>query len=333
MSRLIGIVFISASFLVGWLWMDYRAYPDAPLGNEVPVVFEIDKGQGLTAIVENLHKLGLVKKPRWFRLYVLSSGAAAKLKFGEYEVPPGMSLKDMVAMLVAGKVRQHAITFVEGWQFRQIREHLRHEEALERQLDGKVDGEIMATLGSPGQHPEGLFYPDTYFFTKGMSDAAILLRAHRRMQDILQGEWRSRAEGLPLETPYQALIMASIVEKETARPEERARIAGVFMRRLARGMLLQTDPTVIYGMGEQYSGDIRREDLRRDTPYNTYVRPGLPPTPIACPGVLSIHAALHPEPGDSLYFVSRGDGTHAFSRTLDEHRSFVDQFQKSRKHE
>jgi UPF0755 protein len=212
-------------------------------------------------------------------------------------------------------------------------EHLHQDISLEHQLDGKSDAEIVAVMGIPGEHPEGLFYPDTYFFTKGTSDMALLQRAYRKMQAVLEAEWRGRAPGLPLETPYQALILSSIIEKETARPEERARIAGVFVRRLAKGMLLQTDPTVIYGMGETFNGDIRREDLQRDSPYNTYLRPGLPPTPIACPGTPSIHAALHPEPGDSLYFVARGDGTHVFSRTLDEHRQFVDQFQIHQKHE
>lgn len=331
MSRLIGIVFISFSFLIGWLWMDYRAYPDSPSPIETPTVFEIHKGQGLEVIVQGLEQQGLVRKPRWFRAYLLSSGAAAKLKYGEYEFPPGISVRGMVDMLVAGKVRQHAVTFVEGWRFRQFLDRLWQEDGLEHQLRGKTDEEVMALLGAPGQHPEGFFYPDTYFFTKGMTDLAILGRAYRKMQAAIDSEWQHRAEGLPWVTPYQALIMASIVEKETARPEERARIAGVFMRRLMQGMLLQTDPTVIYGMGDAFFGDIRREDLVRDTPYNTYLRPGLPPTPIACPGVLSIRAVLHPEPGDSLYFVSRGDGSHVFSRTLEEHRQFVEQFQKPHK--
>ncbi|WP_045224236.1 endolytic transglycosylase MltG [Methyloterricola oryzae] len=333
MSRLIGLVFISASFLIGWLWMDYRDYPDTLLGNASPVVFEVGKGQGYSAVADQLAGLGLVRKPRWFRYYLVSSGAAARIKYGEYEVPPAITVRDLVSMLVAGKVRQHAVTFVEGWRFRQMRERLQQEPGLEQQLAGKSDAEVMTLLGAPGQHPEGLFYPDTYFYTKGMSDLAILGRAYRRMQTVLDEEWRGRAEGLPWLTPYQALIMASIVEKETGRPEERARIAGVFTRRLAQGMLLQTDPTVIYGMGDSFMGDIRRADLVQDTPYNTYVRPGLPPTPIACPGAQAIHAALHPEPGDSLYFVSRGDGTHVFSRSLDEHRHFVEQFQKARKHE
>ncbi len=333
MSRLIGILVIAASFAFGWSWMDYRAYLDQPLGNDTPVVFEIAKGQGLSAIADTLQQHGLVRKPLWFRIYVLSSKAAGRLKFGEYEAPPGMTLRGLVDMLVAGKVRQHAVTFVEGWRFRQMLERLAQDAALEHQLKGKSDAEIMALIGAPAEHPEGLFYPDTYFFTKGMSDTALLQRAYRKMQAVLESEWRARTEGLPLGSPYQALVLASIVEKETARPEERARIAGVFVRRLTKGMFLQTDPTVIYGMGEMFQGDIHREDLQRDTPYNTYVRSGLPPTPIACPGILSIRAVLHPEAGDTLYFVARGDGSHVFSRTLDEHQQFVDQFQKPQKHD
>ncbi|MBS1213165.1 MAG: aminodeoxychorismate lyase [Proteobacteria bacterium] len=333
MSRLIGILVIATSFAVGWSWMDYRAYLEQPLGNEVPVIFEIAKGQRLPAIADALHQQGLVRKPLWFKLYALTSKSAPRLKFGEYEVPARMTLRELVAMLVSGKVRQHAITFVEGWRFRQVLEQLHRDAFLDHQLPGKSDTEIMGMLGIPGDNPEGLFYPDTYFFTKGMSDVALLQRAYRKMQDVLNSEWQARAQGLPIETPYQALILASIVEKETARPDERARIAGVFMRRLANGMLLQTDPTVIYGMGDAFQGDIRRDDLQRHTPYNTYVRPGLPPTPIASPGILSIHAVLHPEAGDSLYFVSRGDGTHVFSRTLEEHRKLVEQFQKPQQHD
>jgi len=332
MSRLIGIVIILASFATGWAWMEYRDAVDRPLDNRETVYFEITKGEGSAAIAEALKQRGLTQEPYWFRLLVYVNRAATKLKYGEYEIPPQTTMHQLLALFVAGKVRQHAITFVEGWRFQQVFDAISQHPALEHRLEGKTGVEIMAMLGVPEEHAEGRFYPDTYFFTKGTADIELLKRAYQKMQTVLESEWRGRAEGLPLANPYQALILASIVERETARADERPLIAGVFSRRLAQGMLLQTDPTVIYGMGEEFKGNIRKEDLMRDTPYNTYTRIGLPPTPIGMPGVESIHAALHPDAGASLYFVARGDGSHVFSNSLTEHQRAVAQFQK-RNHE
>ena len=333
MSRLIGVCILLASFLSGWLWMDFLETLDRPLGNATAIYFEIHKGQGLSDIANALHEAGVVEKSEWFQLHAVLEKAASRIKFGEYEIPAGTTLRQLLALFVSGKVRQHSVTLVEGWRFEQMRERLRQHAALDLQWVDKSGQEIMALLGEPEKPAEGQFFPDTFFFTKGMSDAELLKKAHRKMQSVLQTEWERRDQGLPLANAYEALVLASVVEKETARPDERAKIAGVFIRRLQKGMLLQTDPTVIYGMGDAYQGNIGKDDLLRDTPYNTYLHPGLPPTPIAAPGLQAIQAALHPEPGEALYFVSRGDGTHVFSTNLDEHQKAVDAYQKQVIHE
>jgi UPF0755 protein len=330
MTRLVGTFVILASFLTGWFWMDYRDTVDSPLGNADTAYFEVFKGQGLAAIAESLKQQGLIEKPYWFRLLAYAERSAAKLKYGEYEIPPHTTMRQLLARFVSGKVRQHAVTFIEGWRFQQILAALNQHPALVHRVADRSADEIMNLLGAPGEHAEGRFYPDTYFFTKGTEDLDLLKRAYRKMNAALEQEWQGRADNLPLASSYEALILASIVEKETARADERPLIAGVFNRRLAQGMKLQTDPTVIYGMGEEFKGDIRKEDLARDTPYNTYVRPGLPPTPIAVPGIASIRAALHPDTGASLYFVARGDGSHVFSNSLTEHQQAVEQFQMNR---
>jgi len=329
-QRLIGIALIAASFLTGWLWMDYREALDRPLGLKSPAYFEIARGDSLAHIAAGLEERGVVSNPVWFRLRAYLDGSARRLKYGEYEIPPGTTLRGLLAMFVAGKVRQYPVTLVEGWTFGQILTALGQCPPLKKLAAGKPSDEIMQMIGAPGEHPEGRFYPDTYFVTKGTPDVEVLKRAYRRMQAVLNEEWAKRGDGIPYATPYESLIVASIVEKETARADERPLVAGVFTRRLAMGMLLQTDPTVIYGLGDRFTGDIRKDDLLRDTPYNTYVRSGLPPTPIAMPGLGSIRAALHPDAGDSLYFVARGDGTHVFSNNLEEHRRAVEQFQKHR---
>jgi len=330
MQRLIGIVVIAASFLIGWLWMDYREALDRPFGLQNPAYFEIAKGDSLAHIAAELEEQGVVSSPVWFKLRAYVDGSARRLKYGEYEIPPGATLRELLAMFVAGKVRQHPVILVEGWTFAQILMALSQCPPLQKLAAGKTPDEIMQMIGAPGEHPEGRFYPDTYFVTKGTPDIEVLKRAYRRMQTVLNEEWAKRVDGIPYATPYESLIVASIVEKETARADERPLVAGVFIRRLAKGMLLQTDPTVIYGLGDSFTGDIRKEDLLNDTPYNTYVRFGLPPTPIAMPGRGSIRAALHPDTGDSLYFVARGDGTHVFSNNLEEHQRAVEQFQKRR---
>lgn len=329
-QRLIGTVVIAASFLIGWLWMDYRRALDSPLGLKSPAVFEIAKGESLARITARLSQQRIVSNPIWFRVRAYLDGSARRLKYGEYEIPPGMTLREVLTLFVAGKVRQYPVTLVEGWTFRQVLNALGQTPPLRRLATGKPHREIMQMIGAPDEQPEGRFYPDTYYVTKGTTDIDVLKRAYRKMQAVLDQEWANRAEGLSYATPYESLILASIIEKETARADERPHIAGVLIRRLAKGMLLQTDPTIIYGLGNNFSGNIRKEDLRKDTPYNTYVHSGLPPTPIAMPGLDSIRAALHPATGDSLYFVARGDGTHIFSNNLEDHRHAVEQFQMHR---
>jgi UPF0755 protein len=234
-----------------------------------------------------------------------------------------MKPADVLGRITSGQVVQHPVTLVEGWTFRQAINAIDAQGRYSGALSGLTDEELMAELGYPGEYPEGRLFPDTYRFPRDTPRLAVLRRAFERMEQVLAEEWESRSDGLPLDTPYEALILASIIEKETGAAWERPEIAGVFVRRLRKGMRLQTDPTVIYGMGERYEGRIRRADLREATPYNTYVIDGLPPTPIALPGRAAINAALNPADGDSLYFVSRGDGTHVFSATLDEHNRAV----------
>lgn len=295
-----------------------------------PETLVLEPGTSFAQLAERLTHRGWVEHPRALRLYARATGLAGSIQAGEYAVEPGMSLADLLAAMAAGEVRSHSLTVVEGWTYRELLAAVAAEPAISHTL-GEVSGEqLMEQLGHPDQHPEGRFLPETYRFPRGTTDLQFLGRAYQAMQRALQGEWRDRAPDLPYETPYQALIMASIIEKETGVAAERPQIAGVFVRRLRRGMRLQTDPTVIYGLGEAFDGDLRYRDLRQDTPYNTYTRGGLPPTPIALPGRAAIHAALHPADGDALYFVSRGDGSHVFSATLEEHNRAVRRYQKGR---
>lgn len=328
MRSLIAAALFLAGLAGAGLWLDYRHYIGSPLGLGETAYYEIGKGEGLMAVSQDLAKRGILAKPLWFRALAVTQGVRRRLKYGEYEIPGDMTPRALLDMFVAGRVRQYALTIPEGWTFREMLEAVHRHPVLLPALSGKSPEEIMALLGAPGQPPEGRFFPDTYFVTKGATDLEVLKRAHARMAEVLAREWRDRSLNLPFATPDEALTLASIVERETARPEERPLVAGVFVRRLAKGMRLQTDPTVIYGMGSAYEGNIRKDDLLRDTPYNTYTRSGLPPTPIALPGLPAIHAALHPDGGASLYFVARGDGSHVFSTTLQEHQRAVVQYQK-----
>jgi UPF0755 protein len=266
--------------------------------------------------------------PFWFKLFAYQKHLARHLKAGEYILPKGATGADILQLFADGKTRQYSITFPEGWSFRQVFQAIKNNPNLQHTLADAETGKLLMAIGSDKNYPEGLFFPDTYFFEKNTPDVELLKRAHDRMLKVLAEEWQNRDDELPLETPYQALILASIIEKETAAVEERQQIAGVFTRRLKKGMLLQTDPTVIYGMGEDYHGDIHSRDLREPTPYNTYVNGGLPPTPIAMPGKAAINAALHPDNAKTLYFVSRGNGRHAFSATLAEHEKYVERYQR-----
>ncbi|MDZ7804989.1 endolytic transglycosylase MltG [Thiohalophilus sp.] len=325
---------MSAALVAGAFWIDYRDYLSSPLSlpDEAPLTFEIKAGSSLKRVVDNLAEQAVIEKPRYILLNARLTGKGTQIHTGEYRLEPGMTVQDFLDLLYQGKVIQYSLTLIEGWNFKQMMAAIHTTPQLEQKTLGLSDAAIMQAIGHGDEHPEGRFMPDTYRFTRGMSDVAILKQAYNAMADYLEEQWPQRAVGLPYETAYEALIMASIVEKETGVPEERDTIAGVFVNRLEKRMRLQTDPTVIYGMGDDYDGNIRRRDLRNDTPYNTYTRGGLPPTPIAMPGREAIHAALHPDETEYLYFVSRGDGSHYFSKTLKEHNQAVIQYQlKGRK--
>ena len=263
----------------------------------------------------------------WFRF----SGQDRRIRAGSYELERGVTPRGLLDMLVRGEEATRSVGLVEGWNFRQVRSALAKHEKIEQTLDGLSDSEVMAKLGHPGEFPEGRFFPDTYRFVRGMTDAQLLEKSYNRLEKVLAQEWEQRDPDVPYADPYQALIMASLVEKETGVPQERGQIAGVFVRRMKIGMPLQTDPTVIYGLGERYNGKLTRSHLRKPTPYNTYTIPGLPPTPIAMVGREAIHAALHPVSGSSLYFVAKGDGSHTFSDDLDAHNNAVREFQIKRR--
>lgn len=328
MYKFAGMLVITASVAAAWLMLDYRQFRNTPL--QVPeqgMTYLVEPGSNLKMVAARLAENGIIQRPGMLVWMARWQGQAHRIQAGEYAVASGTLPEAFIAMLVAGRVKQYPVTLVEGWNFRQVMATLHDSPYLTHSLLGEDEQGIMAALGHPGEHPEGRFFPDTYNVTRGTSDREVLRRAYESMRVKLDNEWRARASGLPYRSPYEALIMASIVEKETGLAEERGAIAGVFVRRLEKNMLLQTDPTVIYGMGENFDGNIRRKDLRKHTPYNTYRNKGLPPTPIAMPGMAALHAAMHPEDGTALYFVSRGDGGHVFSDTLAQHNEAVIEYQ------
>jgi UPF0755 protein len=331
LKKLLLVLLILLSFASGWLVSGYQNALKAPVVIGQPVTIDIVKGDSFRQVIHKLRDQHLFMKPLWFKVLAIQTQAVRKIKTGEYELPTGATIPDILALLVSGKSKQYSITFPEGRNFKEMLQVMEKNPHLEHTLQGMSNEALMAKLGASEKHPEGLFFPDTYYFDKRTTDVALLKRAYDKMQLVLQQEWFNKAEHLPFNTPYEALILASIVEKETAAKAERAQIAGVFSRRLTQGMMLQTDPTVIYGMGDSYQGNIRSEDLHTETPYNTYKIKGLPPTPIAMAGREAIHAALHPDhSNNSVYFVSRGDGTHVFSTTLDEHNQAVNKFQRQK---
>ncbi len=310
-----------------WLHAQTRQAMHAPLALDAPTLFRIAPGSNVRTIARRLEREGWVRDYRLFVLAARIDNLAHRIQAGTYELVPGSSLADFLDAIVAGRTKTFAIRFIEGSRFTDMRAELAAAPALAHHLAELDDDAVLARLGLEAPSPEGLFFPATYHYEDGDRDLDILARAARRMQAELDAAWRARRDGLPYGSPYEALIMASIIEKETGRADERARIGGVFVRRLQRGMKLQTDPTVIYGLGAGFDGNLRRADLRRDTPYNTYVRHGLPPTPIAMPGADAIAAALDPAPGSALYFVAKGDGAHHFSDSLREHNAAVRRYQ------
>ncbi|MBW9266623.1 MAG: endolytic transglycosylase MltG [Candidatus Thiodiazotropha sp. (ex. Lucinisca nassula)] len=330
-NRLLGILIFVASILLAWGWMEYDGFVNKSLNlPEEGVNYILHPGMTVRSLAEDLQQRGMLEKPMLLRFIARWQGQASRLKAGEYYLPAETTPPKLLEILSSSQVVQYALTIIEGWTFDQLMAAIRRDPVLEHSLKEVTNDQVMRHLGLDDLHPEGRFYPDTYHFPRGTTDAAFLKRAYKRMESVLEQTWQQRKKQLPLKSPYEALILASIIERETGIPEERGKIAGVFIRRLKRGMLLQTDPTVIYGMGESYNGNIRKRDLTRDTPYNTYLHKGLTPTPIAMPSGAAIRAALNPEEGNSLYFVATGDGGHYFSSTLEEHNKAVRKYQLKR---
>jgi UPF0755 protein len=295
----------------------------------LPLQFSLKAGSGLRSAANQMERAGVLRHSDLFVIMGRLLGEAGNIKPGTYEIERPVTPYQLLRKITEGDVTQDAIIFVEGWTFRQLRKALDEHPGVRHDTRDLADAEILQRLRSKAASPEGLFFPDTYHFDTGSSDLLVLRRAYGLMQSHLEAQWAGRAADLPLTTPYEALILASIVEKETGKPADRPLVAAVFVNRLRKGMLLQADPTVIYGMGEAFDGNIRKRDLMTDTPYNTYTRTGLPPTPIAMPGLASLAATLNPPASDVLYFVAKGDGSSQFSRTLGEHERAVTKYQRS----
>jgi UPF0755 protein len=322
----LAIVAILAGGIV--IWHVNRVLDSALTVPEGGAVFEIPPGSALSVISKRLAEAGILQSPRIFRWYAQLAGHAASIRAGEYRIDEGITPRELLQIFVSGDVQLYSFTVVEGWTFREMIEEMADHPAIEHSVTDEDWPNLLESFAANATHPEGMFLPETYRFPKATKDTEILKQAFDLLTETLEAEWAARDEGLPLKSPYEALILASIIEKETARADERPMISGVFIRRLQRGMRLQTDPTVIYGIGESFDGNLTRRHLRTDTPYNTYLRAGLPPTPIALPGRASIRAALHPAPGKELYFVATGlaDGSHKFSETKEQHDAAVTEY-------
>lgn len=319
----------------GWFgWSDYQRYLNQPIkladGGQR---FTIERGWSAKRVADQLEHQGIIDKRYWFDVYARLSNKAGGIKSGEFNLQPPMTVPELFDALVKGQTVQYSLSIIEGSNWKQAISRVASSTDLTHTLDEQTlqsPEALMSALGFDGLHPEGQFFSDTYAFPKGTTDVEYLRRSKNLLDKVLQEEWEGREDGLPLESPYEALILASIVEKETAVAAERPLIAGVFLSRINKRMRLQTDPTVIYGMGDSYDGNIRRSDLTTDTPYNTYTRAGLPPTPISMVGREAINAVMHPEETKALYFVAKGDGTHQFSETLEQHNAAVRKYQLKR---
>ena len=320
------LLLLAIAAALAFAWLRYDQFADAPMRGVRPGASVVVRpGHSLPTVLRNLHAAGVQGSTLEWTALARQLGAAGRLQVGEYTLEPGMTPRQLLIDMRDGRVVQHKLTIVEGWNIRDVRAALAKAEPLVHDAAKLDDAALMAKLGHPGQHPEGRFLPETYVFTRGDSELDVLARAYKAMQKALDAAWRSRRADTVLKTPDEMLTLASIVEKETGIAEERPAIAGLFEHRLRIGMLLQTDPTVIYGMGASYAGNIRKTDLLADGPYNTYTRAGLPPTPIAMPGVASLQAVANPAQGDALYFVAMGDGSgrHFFAKNLVEHQQNV----------
>lgn len=318
------------SGITWYLWNGFQEFIQQPLGIEQEL--DVAKGTSAYSLGREWQQEEIIEQFYYYQLLLKLKPELRPIKAGNYKITPEMTAVDVLQKLVAGDVIKYQFSVIEGSNIYELLLALQANSDLKHEIDyGQEFSDIFKSMEFVGQsHPEGMFYADTYQFTKGDSDLDILKRAYGRLQSVLDEEWAKRADALPYETPYQALIMASIIEKETAVPAERPEISGVFVRRMAKNMLLQTDPTIIYGLLPEFDGNIRRNDIRNPHPWNTYVHRGLPPTPIAMVGREAIQAALNPKPGDTLYFVAKGDGSHHFSKTLEEHNRAVRKYQLNR---
>lgn len=328
------LISILSVFIVALGWQvrtifDWWRQPS--VNPSIAVYVDVKSGSSLKYVAQQLADAGVINHPNYFIFVIRVRDASHAVQAGEYLFAPSLSPEKIYLQLKHGKVMQHAVTLVEGWTFNQFMIDLTNQPLLKHDLQGLTPQQIMQKLGLSQFSPEGWFYPDTYFYARGMSEQTLLLKAYKTMQTQLNQAWAGREQGLPYQTPYEALIAASIIEKESAVPAERHLVASVVVNRLRRGMPLQMDPTIIYGLGPSFNGNITTKDLRLDTPYNTYLHKGLPPTPIAMPGMSSIDAALHPASTPYLYFVANGNGTHQFSESLAQHDKAVKAYLKTLK--
>jgi UPF0755 protein len=333
--KLLALILIVLCSVLAWYWMEYNTFLKSPLNfpvsksiskginNTEEVKFTIKPGSNLTQIANQLYQQQIITKPKYFKLYVRLEGKSAKIQAGEYIIKSSYPVEDLLNIFIKGEVTRYQLTIPEGWTAKQILGYLKKTDLVQTINDEELS-KIKQLFNI--KNIEGYIFPSTYFFLKGEMDQVFLKRSIKKMQTVLENEWQKRDKNLPLKSSYEALILASIVEKESGQKSERSKIAGVFIRRLRKGMRLQSDPTIIYGMGDSYKGNIRRRDINKKTLYNTYQIKGLPPTPIASPGQDAIHAVLHPDSGKSLYFVADGSGGHKFSNSLKEHNKAVRKF-------
>ena len=325
--RLAGVLLVFAIAAAG----GFAWWAQQPLSlSASPIEVIVKPNSGVASVGRQIQRGGVAMDPRLFQLLARVTGHGADLKAGGYQFDTGITPLDVIEKLAKGEVTHFVVTVIEGWEFRKMRAAVDASPALKHDTQSMSDAELMKAIGAPEASPEGMFFPDTYLFARGSSDVDLYKHAYRAMQRRLTDAWNARSPDLPYKTPYEALVMASIVEKETGQAAERPLIAAVFVNRLRKNMMLQTDPTVIYGIGQGFDGNLRKKDLQTDTPYNTYTRTGLPPTPIALPGLASLAAATTPAPSDALYFVARGDGSSHFSSSLPEHNRAVDKYQRGK---
>jgi len=327
LKKVFLIFFVLLLSAVGWGGFDAHRFLNSPLIEpEKAFELEVKQGDTIRGLASQLSAKGLLERPLWWEIYARYTGQARSIKTGEYPLSSAITPMQLLTSLQAGKQKQYSLTILEGWNIWQLRSAVAADSILVQTMDGVSDADVMKFIGAADGHPEGQFLPDTYHFPRGTTDAQFLYRAHKALTQELQQQWSERAEDLPADSPYEALIMASIIEKETSVADERELIAGVIAGRLRKGMRLQMDPTVIYGIGREFNGNITRRDLKNNTPYNTYTIDGLPPTPIAMAGAGSIRAALHPAATTALFFVADGTGGHVFNDTVEEHNKAVRKF-------